>query len=329
MIKVPLICVCEGQELKSSTQEAAFSVPADEIDLRIIVALLWRARWIVLVCTLFAGVMAAGISLLLPNIYQSQVLLAPAEEASGGGLAAISGQLGGLASLAGVNLGKNEVNKTTIAMEVLKSRAFITDFARRREIVVPLMAAEKWDAEHDQLIIDTQIYDAANNRWVVGKSDNKDGSPTNWDIYEEFKKILSVSQAKDSGLVTVSIDFFSPSHARQWVAWLVEDVNAQMRQRDIDEATRSIEYLKHQLEATSIADMQQIFYQLIEKQTQTIMLASVRDQYVFKVIDPPVKPQEKIKPKRILIVLLAMLVVGLISSLVAIVLASNRDQKVD
>ena len=95
-----------------------------------------------------------------------------------------------------------------------------------------------------------------------------------------------------------------------------------MRRLDIAEAEKSIGYLTDALEKTAIADMQQIFYQLIEKQQQTKMLANVRDEYVFKVIDPAVVPEKKSGPKRALICLLLVTSAFLISCLVLIV----RDQ---
>ena len=104
-----------------------------------------------------------------------------------------------------------------------------------------------------------------------------------------------------------------------WVAWLIDDVNAQMRARDVEEAHRSIDYLKLQLEQTPVAGMQQIFYQLIEKQMQTIMLANVRDQYVFKIIDPPVVPEEKVAPRRALTVALSIIVSFMVSALYVLV----------
>ncbi|HAS23515.1 MAG TPA: LPS O-antigen length regulator, partial [Idiomarina loihiensis] len=75
-----------------------------------------------------------------PNIYKSEATLAPTEEASGGGLSQMAGQLGGLASLAGVNLGGKNADKTTIALEILKSRAFIKSFVEKYDILPELMA---------------------------------------------------------------------------------------------------------------------------------------------------------------------------------------------
>lgn len=58
------------------------------------------------------------------------------------------------------------------------------------------------------------------------------------------------------------------------------------------------------------------------------MFAEVRDEYVFKTIDPALAPEEKAKPKRALICVLGTLLGGMLG--VAIVLvrfAFRRDEK--
>ena len=81
----------------------------------------------------------------------------------------------------------------------------------------------------------------------------------------------------------------------------MEDVNSAVRAQDVFEAERSIEYLQEQVKNTSLADLQAVFFDLIQSQTETVMLAEVRPEYVFKTIDPAVAPEQKSKPSRALI----------------------------
>lgn len=259
-------------------------------------------KWLVI--SLFVSVASVAtfvVSLKMPHIYRSSVLLAPAEESTGGGLTALAGQVGGLASLAGVNIGKPEVSKVTLAIEIMKSRAFVVDFVKRRDLVVPLFAAKGWDIDSNKLLIDEQIYDVSIGAWIAfsGKA------PTDEKIYKIFMEMLSISQDKTTGMVTVAFETVSPILSRDTLMAFVAELNNQMRQLDISEASNSIAYLNAQLEKTSLKGMHQVFYQLIEKQMQKVMLAEVRDQYVFKVVDPPNLPEERIKPRRLFLVLAA------------------------
>jgi len=87
----------------------------------------------------------------------------------------------------------------------------------------------------------------------------------------------------------------------------VKDINEHMCEQDVQEAEASIDYLESKLQETNIAGMQQVFYQLIESENRTVMMANSQQEYVFKTIDPAVVPQEKIEPKRAIICILATL----------------------
>ncbi|NMT18251.1 LPS O-antigen length regulator, partial [Vibrio parahaemolyticus] len=93
-----------------------------EIDLRELFGALWKGKWIIITTTFVFAVGAILYALSLPNIYKSDALLAPAESSNGGGLSKMAGQLGGLAALAGVNLGASESSQTDLAVQVMKSR---------------------------------------------------------------------------------------------------------------------------------------------------------------------------------------------------------------
>jgi uncharacterized protein involved in exopolysaccharide biosynthesis len=298
----------------------------DEIDLRELWDALWQGKIQIAAITSVFAIASVIIALMLPNIYRSEALLAPAAESSGGGLSALAGQFGGLASMAGINLSDGATDPTVVAIETLKSRRFIKTFIANHNLLVPLMAADGWDATNDTLEIDNDIYDVDTQAWMRDVSAPLKPKPSDIEAYEFFMEdVLSVSQDKKSSLVTVSIDFYSPSLAKQWVDWLVTDLNDYMRAKDLNNAERTINYLTTQLNSTSIADMQTIFYQLIEEQTKTIMLANVRQDYVLEVIDPAVVPEEEAKPKRALICVLITFLGGILSVIFVLIRHFNKN----
>ncbi len=77
-----------------------------------------------------------------------------------------------------------------------------------------------------------------------------------------------------------------------------------MRERAIEESTKNLAYLNSQLNKTAVADMQSMFYKLIEEQTKSLMLAKAQEEFVFKTIDPAVVPEIKAGPQRALICVL-------------------------
>ncbi|WP_421860186.1 Wzz/FepE/Etk N-terminal domain-containing protein [Marinobacter salarius] len=283
--------------------------PEDEIDLRELFATLWAGKWIIILTTILFGAAGVAYALYKADIYQANALLAPAEGETGGRL---GGQLGNLASLAGVNIGEDGSSNTVIAREVLQSRAFLTDFIRRHELEAPLMATKAWNIRQSEWVYDRDIYNPETDEWGTDE-DGESLQPTDWDLVKEFRENhLSVSENKDNGMVTVSVKSLSPVAAQQWTEWLVRDINEHMRAQDIEDAEASINYLESKLDETNIAGMQQVFYQLIESETRTVMLANAQREYVFKTVDPAVVPQEKSEPKRALVVVLAVLLGGML-----------------
>lgn len=284
----------------------------DEIDFRELWVVVWRGKWIITLLVSLFVVGSAVYALSLPNIYKSEALLVPAEENSGGGLSALAGSFGGLASLAGVNVGSGQADKTTLAIEVLKSRKFITFFIKKYDLLVPVMAAKYWDRDKQSLVLDPKIYDASKNAWVRSAKPPRKSEPSMQEAFSAFKRRLTVTQNKATGFVTVGLEFYSPSMARSWVDSLVKELNAEIKLRDVTEAKKSIRYLNNQLIKTAVADMKKVFYELIEEQSKIVMFAEVRDEYVFRTIDEAVTPELKAKPKRVLIVMLGILLGGML-----------------
>jgi len=288
---------------------------SDEIDLRELWSVIWRGKWVVIAVTFIFALASVLYAISQPNIYTSEALLAPAEESSRAGLAGLAGQFGGLASLAGVNVGGGS-DKTTLAIEVLKSREFVSKFITKHNLLVPIMASKDWSLSDRILILDPDLYDASEKKWVRFEGDL---GPSMQEAYFVFNKNLKVSRDKTSGFVTISFEFYSPEITKQWVDWLIADVNFEIKYRDMSEAQKSIQYLTDQLEKTPIADMQKIFYELIEEQTKKIMIAEVRDEYVFKTIDGAIVPEFKSGPNRLLMFVLGAVLGGVFSVLIVFV----------
>ena len=298
----------------------------DEIDLKELFMVLWSGKWLISALTGLAAAISVVIALALPNIYTASALLAPAES-SGGGLSGLMKQYGGLASLAGVSLpGGEEGSRAQLGMQLMKSRAFIGDFVERRDILPELMAVESWDAGSGDIIFDPDDYEADTSTWVRVVDLPKKPTPSLLEAHEEFMDILGVSEDKKTGYVTVSVDHHSPVIASQWVNWLIEDVNAAVKAQDVAEAEKSIEYLKQQVANTSLADLQAMFFELIQSQTETVMLAEVRPEYVFKTIDPAVVPEEKSKPSRALICVLGTLLGGMLGVVIVLIRHYARSE---
>ncbi len=270
----------------NSAQVTHYQQPVDdEIDLLEYWDLLWSNKGLIVFLTSLVTACAIAIALQMTPIYKAEVLLVPAGAKQSGGMSL--GGLGGLASLVGIS-GASSGGVSEI-LAVLSSRAFLGDFIEK-ESLLPILFSGQWDAE--------------NKQWL------SDGGnpPSMWKAYKAFKGKLSTSVAKNSGMVTISISLHNPELSAAWANQLVVNLNEHLRQHAIKEANKSMEYLNRQIAQTSVLEMQQMLYSLIEEETKKIMLANVRTEYAFKVIDPAVTPEDKIKPKRAQIAMLGFII---------------------
>lgn len=296
------------------------NIADDEIDLRELFTAIWQGKWIIIAITTLFAVASVFYAINQPNIYKSEALLAPAEQDQQGGLGALAGQFGGLASLAGVNLGSGGgIDKTQMALEVLKSRKFTSEFIQKHNILPDLMAVKSWESEKNTIIYNQEVYNKAENKWLRKVKSPFKPEPSMQEAFKVFSQVVNADVSKESGMVSISIEHLSPYIAKQWVDWLVVDLNKTMKERDVVEANKSTEFLMNQLENTKIADIRAVLYKLVEEQAKIIMFANVRDEYVFKTIDPALVPEVKFKPKRAVICVIGVLL-GMMLSLMVVLL---------
>ena len=297
----------------------------DEIDLRELFGVLWAAKIPIVAFTLLCGLLSVWYAVSIPNQYKAVVVLAPAQQQSGG-LSGALGQLGGLASLAGVSVGGGGVNESQIAQEIMQSWSFIERFINKNDLTAEVYAVESWDSRSNRLQYDGDLFDQAEQRWVIDDEDNSGfRPPSSWELYEEFSEKLSVVEDKKTDLVSVSIEYYSPGLAKAWVDMYVDAVNRYMQDRQIKRVASNIEFLQEQIEKTSIAEMKEIFYTIIQEQIKSKMLAEASPEYVFVAVSPSMVPEEKSQPKRALICVLATLLAGMLAVLVVLVV--NFSQK--
>lgn len=253
--------------------------------------------------TMISFFLAFFIAIKSPDIYRSEVLLAPVENATNrmpNSLGAVST----FANLSGINLPSSASSKSLEGIEILKSYNFFQKLMANKEMLIPLFAVEDWHSSSNTLIIDSSIYDTSKKKWK-GKYTNL--PPSSLMAYMEFKKIYSVTQDKDNGFITLAVEHYSPYIAKEWLDEMVLLINNSIREKDLKKSNNSIIYLNEQMENTNLSNVKETLSLLIADQIKTSMLASSSDEYIFKIIDPPVVSELKIKPNRLLIILMGIL----------------------
>jgi uncharacterized protein involved in exopolysaccharide biosynthesis len=238
------------------------------------------------ICAFVLGLAASiAVAFLTPPVYRGQVVMTAVSDQAGPGLGGLLGQFGGLASLAGISLPMGDSSRTE-AIALLSSRDFARGFIEE-ENLLPVLFAKKWDSD--------------SGKWMV---DDPEDIPTIGDAVKKFEeKVRRVNVDELTGLVTLTIDWRDRELAASWANKMVARANREMRRRAIDEAKRSIDYLEAEARKTEVAELRSTIYGIVETQIKTIMLANVRSEYAFRVVDPASVPDvdKYVWPRRALI----------------------------
>lgn len=284
---------------------------SDEIDLRILASAFWSGRWWIIGITFLFASLSIIYALSLPNMYKSVGVYAPAQkDGAAGGLAA---QYGGLAAMAGINLGGGENGDIEQAMALIKSWPFLEDFITKYELKPYIMGVKKWDMNSGNIVWDKKIYDPESKLWVRDPPPGKKVEPGSFEVFEVFSEMVYVKNDAKSGLISIGVEHFVPELSAKWVGLLVKDLNNHFQQRDMKEARRNIDYLNVKINETSVAEMQAVFYGMIEDQTKKLMLAEVSEEYLIKTVVAPKVAEQKSKPRRSLIVVLGCILGGVLA----------------
>ncbi len=303
------------------SEQMQYSPSDDEIDLAELFKTLWAAKKIIIAITMLFAVATSIVVWNVPNQYKSSVILAPAQKDGGGGLGGLAAQYGGLAAMAGINIGKDS-GKLEQAVELVKSWSFLDSFVSKYQLKPEVMAVEGWDKESNKLSYDLELFNPETKMWAA---DSKGVSlePTSWKTFKVFSTMVAVTLEAKTSLLTITVEYYSPEQAKNWSVLLAKELNQHFQAKDVKEARSNIDYLKKKTAETSIAEMQSVFYGMIEGQTKTLMLAEVSEEYLIKTVVPAMLAEEKSKPKRSLIVL-ASGVFGLLFSIVFVLVRKTK-----
>jgi uncharacterized protein involved in exopolysaccharide biosynthesis len=258
---------------------------------------LWQGRWLFLLITLACTIFGVAYALLTTEWFRADVLMVQVEDSKS--LSGSLSQLGGLASLAGININGSGQSQEPVA--VLKSRELVREFILDKKLTKTLLA--------DKL-------DAKTGEWKVRDPADQPDIRDAVDYFE--KKVCKIVEDKKAGLVTLSVTWKDPQVAAEWANELAQRVNAKLRDKAIREAERNIAYLKDEMAASNITSMQQSIGRVLESQMQKLLLARGNDEFAFKVVDPAVGPRKPTWPQRPLIIG-GSIVLGILISIVAII----------
>ena len=232
-----------------------------------------RAHWVVVISSVVVfGVTTGIIAYTMTPVYQTTALLAPAaDDNAKGSLGGLLGQFGGIASMAGVSLGAG-VTSEQESLAILTSRRFLERFVADEDLL-PLLFSDRIDPETGEWLPEFAVPDVS-------------------DGYKRLYGAIDAVLDRQTGFITLTIQWTDPELAANWTNGLVARLNELMRAKAIEDANIALEYLDRELGKVSVLEVRQAIYALMEGQIRRIMLANVRDDFALRVLDEAVAPKK-------------------------------------
>jgi hypothetical protein len=236
---------------------------------------LLRARWIMI------AVLTIGIGLgyglytkyLTVKWYRAQAVVTPVppEEGLSVGTGSSSDMVGGLgggiASL--LVSGEDSIALAERYTAIMNSYAFTTDLVN------------KYHLEHN----------------IIGVRSNNAPTVTKWSIHTMIADRFSTTYDFKSGNLSLYFMDPSPAEAQRVLGFYLDSLRDKLRNEEVQAGASAAASLQDEVRKTSDALLQSQLYELMARQIQREKLAQVQSDFAFKVVEPPVVPDNYFAPQ--------------------------------
>lgn len=285
----------------------------NEIEFKKIFLIIANKKKLIIFITLIFTLMSFVYSLVLPNIYSSFALLMPSEKKDSPLFN--MGNYSTIAGIAGVDIANSDTAKSVEAIKRIESYEFFSKLFVPNIDFKDLVAPKKWDSKTKTLSYKEHVLDSESQKISIQEA------------YVIYRDMLTITEDKKSSFVTIRISHPSPEISKAWVDLIVSKINSSMQSSDRKAIEKSMKFLEEESKSTNIQSIRESISNILESEMQKLMLLTANDEYVFKIIDPPIVPEKKSEPKRLIII-----VIGIFSGIfvsVTISLLTHKEESIN
>ena len=246
------------------------------------------AKWIQIVAIpLILSVSTYGVVMLGEPRYIAEAVVVP--QANDDLAAALPAQLG-LASFAKSLNGSAASDSRGRLAEVLVETKDFAHVVLHEAVLQARMLAPDPESPSG---INAEMFDVANARWIWNPIKGRelgraDGKLPEGQLYKAFHDdFFGYSVSATEGVVRLSFIHSDPVFAEEMLEIIIDEVNRQVREWDLAESREAVAYLQQELERTASEPIRMSLLEVLEGQLKRVAMASVRSDYVWRVLDPP------------------------------------------
>jgi uncharacterized protein involved in exopolysaccharide biosynthesis len=229
-----------------------------------------RGKWLGAAVALIAVLVTIFIFRATEFKYRATITVAPAQQEAG-----LSRNLGGLASIAGVSLGRGQaVSPFALYLQMLHSHDIAETVHHDHPTMIRLFP-DRWDvtvrAWHAPTGLAADI--ARFVKAIVGNNLVRDAEPSVADVEMLLNEKLSVVENRRDSLAEISFANADPKFASEFVRSISHTADELLRIRGLDRANRFGSYLNRQLGIVQIAELRSSLAEALAEQEKQRMMA--------------------------------------------------------
>lgn len=245
----------------------------DEINLLDYFNVLKKRKKLIIIIVVISVLTTGIISLLQTKIYEAKAVIEPVTpQSTPSGMNALAAQFG---------ISPPPPTNAAETVNLLKSKILMEKIIKNHDLLPVLLEKNPKD-----------------------KSDNE----RIWMGIRALMDITNVNYKQKDNVIELSVQFKDPKIATDIVNYYLTELTDHMSSEAKRVALTNKKYLESELNATADPFIKTKIYSLIAQQIETAMLAEAKENFAFKVLDPPKIPDTKIKPKRKMMVMMSFVV---------------------
>ena len=271
-----------------------------------------------IICLTFLGMGSALIySFQYPNVYTSSALLTLTRDDASP--SSSSSQTNTLANLAGINLGMGD-SKSQEILARMNSYNFFQSLILPSIKLENLLAVESWDSKNNKIIYDSSMFDEELGTWLIPKPSSQSG-------YKKFMKIFLAGSDDLTKFMKLTLEHESPVIAQKWLDEVIRSINTVYRGETQKKASRSLLFLNKKMASSNSSEIKSSLAFLIQKQTQTLMMAEENENYIVTGLELPIVSEKKSGPNRALNIIFGTIIGFIFSIFLSLLIEFYRAEK--
>ncbi len=277
----------------------------DEIEIGELLQTIKRGWKLIVLCV--AGCLLLGLFYLHVATYRYAITM-QVTPASGGSTMGMSGKLGSLAEMAGVNLPTNPGQLSfDLYIEGLTSRQAATLLSKDKALMQHIFASE-WNPDLERWVEPTGVVPSLKKlvRTIIGAPSLKWSPPDAGRLQLYLGKTIDIAKDKESPIVVISLLNSDPVMGSQLMKQLHEEVDSYLRERMVVRASTYVAYLQDKIARTNVQEYRIALANALAEQEKMKMMASSSLPFAAEPFGDPEATIKPVSPNAVLVLAIAL-----------------------